>query len=73
MVLNTGATQYTCPTYSTKVCFIVATVAGNITTSVNKGIWDGSMNGLLLLDVYVGNQWFGVQQCDQMARLFFKI
>ena len=52
MVLNTGANQYTCPTYSTKVCFIVATAGGDITTSVNKGRWARPISGLLLLDVY---------------------
>ena len=38
MALNPGANQYT--------------VAGNTTTSVNKGSWAGPMSGLILLYVY---------------------
>ena len=45
MALNPGANQYTCPTYSTKVSFMAATVAGDITTSVNKGRRAGPMRG----------------------------
>ena len=52
LALNLGVNLYTCPTYSAKVCFIVATVAGNITTSVNTGRQAGPMSGVLLLDVY---------------------
>ena len=52
LALNVGANQYTCPTYSTKKCFIVAAAAGDITTTVNRGKWAGPMSSLLLLDVY---------------------
>ena len=51
LVLNPGANQYTGPTCGAKKCFIVAAVAGNITTSVNKGRRTGPMSSLLLLDV----------------------
>ena len=44
MALNPGANQYTGPTFSAKACFIVA---GDITTSVNKGRRAGPMSGLL--------------------------
>ena len=44
MALNLGANQYTGPTFSAKACFIVA---GDITTSVNKGRRAGPMSGLL--------------------------
>ena len=47
-----GANQYTCPTCRAKVCFIVATGAGDITTTVNRGRLAGPMSGLLPLDVY---------------------
>ena len=40
MVLNPGANQYTCPAHSKKGCFMVV---GDITTTVNKGTWDGQM------------------------------
>ena len=45
MALNLGANQYTGPTFSAKACFMVA---GNITTSVNKGRWAGPMSGLFI-------------------------
>ena len=45
MALNLGANQNTGPTFSDKACFMVA---GNITTSVNKGRWAGPMSGLLI-------------------------
>ena len=51
-MLNAGRNQYTRPTYSTKVCFMVVTAAGDITTSINKGMRAGPYSGLLLLDVY---------------------
>ena len=51
MALNPGANQYTCPAYSVKVYFIVAMVAGNITTAVKRGRRAGPMSGLLPLDV----------------------
>ena len=47
-----GANQYIGPIYTSEVCFMAATAAGIITTSVNKGRRTGPMNGLLLLDVY---------------------
>ena len=50
LALNPGANQYTCPTYSTKVCFMAATAAGNITTSVSKGRQARPMSSLLPLD-----------------------
>ena len=52
MALNIGANQYSCPTYSAKVCFIAATATGDITTTVNRGRLAGPMSGLLVLDVY---------------------
>ena len=49
---ESGGKSIRSPAYSVKVCFIVATVAGNITTSVNRGRQAGPMSGVLLLDVY---------------------
>ena len=40
------------PAYSAKVCFIAAAVAGDITTTVNRGRQARPMSNLLLLDVY---------------------
>ena len=37
MALNPGPNQYTHPTYIAKVCFMAATVPGNITTSMGSG------------------------------------
>ena len=45
MTLHPGANQYTEPTYSVKVCFMVAF---DITTTVNKGRQAWPMRGLLL-------------------------
>ena len=50
-MLNPGANQYTGPACGAKKCFIVAAVAGDITTTVNKGRRAGPMSSLLLLDV----------------------
>ena len=44
MALNTGANQFTDPTFSAKACFIVA---GDLTTIVNKGKRAGPMSGLI--------------------------
>ena len=52
LALNAGATQYTCPVYSVKKCFIAAAVAGDITTTVNTGRQAGPKSSLLLFDVY---------------------
>ena len=49
---ESGANQYTGPACGAKKCFIAAAVAGNITTTVNKGRQAGPMSSLLLLDVY---------------------
>ena len=51
MALNPGENQYTGPAFSTKACFMVA---GNITTSVNKGRQAGPMEQSTYLDVYEG-------------------
>ena len=48
---ESGANQYTGPACGAKKCFIAAAVAGNITTTVNKGRRVRPMS-LLLLDVY---------------------
>ena len=45
MAMNLGANQYTSPKFGAKACFMVA---GNITTSVNKGRWAGPMSGLFI-------------------------
>ena len=45
MVLNPGAKQCTGPTLSTKACFMVA---GDITTSVNKGRWAVPLSSILI-------------------------
>ena len=45
MALNLGTNQYTGPAFSAKACFMVA---GNITTSVNKGRQAGPMTSLLI-------------------------
>ena len=45
MALNPGANQYTGPTFSAKACFMMA---GNKTTTVNKGRQAGPMSGLLI-------------------------
>ena len=46
-----GANQYTCPAYSAKKYFIVAAVAGDIITTVDKGRWARPMSSLPCLDV----------------------
>ena len=48
LVLNAGANQNIDPAYSSKVCFMVATMAGNITATVNKDSRARPMSGLLL-------------------------
>ena len=55
LVLNARANQYSCPAYSAKKGFIAAAVAGDITTTVNKGRRADKMSRLLLLDVYEHN------------------
>ena len=54
LVLNLGANQYTDTACGAKKCFVVAAVAGNITTTVNKGRQAGPMSSLLFLDVFGG-------------------
>ena len=50
MVLTQGANQYIGPSYSVKACYVVA---GDITTSVNKGRQAGWVNEQsTYLDVY---------------------
>ena len=53
LALDPGANQYSGPTYGAKKCFIVAAVAGDITTTVNKGRQAGPVSSLLFIDVYV--------------------
>ena len=60
MALNPGANQYTGPAFSTKACFLVA---GDITTSVNKGRQAGDITTSvneqsIYLDVYARVQQF---------------
>ena len=57
LALNPGANQCTGPACGAKKCFIVAAVAGNITTTVNKGRQAGPMSSLLLLNVYGEDVW----------------
>ena len=55
--LNLRANQYTGPKFSTKACFMVA---GDITTSVNKGRRAGPMSDLLIqMSLIVESTWRG--------------
>ena len=47
LVLNPGANKYTHPACSAKVCFIAATAAGDITTTVNRDRQAGPMSSTM--------------------------
>ena len=56
------------PACGAKKCFIAAAVAGDITTTVNKGRRARPMSSLLLLDVYARNiLLFGKKNRDQFT------
>ena len=61
--------QCTHAAYSAKVYLMVAMVAGNITTSVNKGRQARPMGDLLLLYVY-GSHYLSFRRLPELFTLF---